>query len=68
MKKTVDVLVERSGGIFLFSLFTPESKVWVKENVGLESWHWTGKYSFGVEHRFAKSLSDGMQEAGLFVQ
>ena len=52
--------------VYLFVPISPEAQIWVDENVQLESWQWLGA-GFGVEHRYAQELSDGMTADGLAV-
>jgi hypothetical protein len=69
-KRAPDVTVSGEGpgtSVYLFIVHTPAARKWVDENVQLEGYQWLGANSFGVEHRFARDLSAGMQEAGLMV-
>ena len=52
--------------VYLFVPLTPEARTWVDENVELEDWQWLGG-GFGVDHRYAKDLADGMTQDGLVV-
>jgi len=62
-----DVVVDDQGTIWMFWPVTEAAKQWVAENVQLESWQWMGE-RFGVDHRPARQLLQGMVEAGLTAQ
>jgi hypothetical protein len=62
-----DVTVRNEGSIFLFTALTKRARDWVSFNVQLESYMSLGDGVFACEHRYAKDISDGMQDAGLQV-
>ena len=66
MEITPDVLVRSEGTVFLFCPLTERAKNWLEENVETEPWQWFGN-TLVVEHRFAWSLGQGMQDAGLVL-
>jgi hypothetical protein len=61
--KAPDVLVRNEGTLFLFCPLTPQSKLWIDDNVQADS-TWFGN-ALVVEHRYAWSLGQGMKDAGL---
>lgn len=64
-KKTVDVVVENHGTIFLFRLLTDAATKWVEEHVSEPNWFGP---ALAVEHRFASDLAAGMQTDGLKIK
>lgn len=59
-----------SSGRGSICLFVPNSDIalaWVDQHVQLEGWQWLGR-GFGVEHRCAGPLIDGMLADGLRVE
>lgn len=61
-----DVEIQNEGTIFLFHLQTEAAREWVLENVDRGS-PYLGPYTLAVEHRYARDLAAGMQNAGLEV-
>lgn len=64
---STDVTVSGGGTVYLFHLESDDAHEWVEEHVQLESWQWLGR-GFGVEHRFAGPLIEGMAADGLRVE
>jgi len=62
-----DVKVMNLGTLWQFFTLTPAAKVWVKENVQMESYMKQGETAFACEHRYAPPIVDGMRGAGLVV-
>jgi hypothetical protein len=62
----LDITVDDHGSIFMFTPISKLAREWVEEHLRLEGWQWLGA-SFAVEHRFARSLAEGMAEDGLVV-
>lgn len=63
----IDVQITNNGSIFSFRLMTQAAKDWVEENVQTESYQFMGS-TLHVEHRYARDLAAGMQEAGLEIE
>lgn len=59
--------VVNDGSVWIFLLETPEEETWVKENLPLEPWQWTGKKSFAVDAAPASILVLQLQEEGFMV-
>lgn len=66
MRDDIDVVVTPNGSVVGFRLITPAAHEWVEENVQSEPYQWLGG-SLVVDWRFAASLRDGMEAAGLLV-
>jgi len=66
-KPNVDVSVENHGSIFLFRPLGPKAEAWIEENVSREGFHpdWP---TLVVEHRYARSLAEGMTRDGLVLR
>ena len=64
--KTVDVIVENHGTVFLFHLYTPDAREWVELNVDPNAMFFGD--SLTVEHRYAYDLAMGMLNDGLTVR
>jgi len=62
---TIDVNVEKHGGLLLFRLNTAAATAWVDANVD-EDAQWFGG-ALVAEHRYALDLAQGMLDAGLLV-
>lgn len=62
-----DIELRHHGSIVLFVPLSDFARQWVDENVSLEPWQWFGP-GFGVDHRYASPLADGMTEAGLLIR
>ena len=60
----VDVLITDQGTIVVFAIVSAQAAEWVDQHVQTEDWQWMGK-SLAVDHRYAPSLIEGLQEAGL---
>ncbi len=63
-----DVEVQNHGSLFTFTLCTPLAFDWVEENVECEVHMWLSSRIFACEHRWARDLAAGMQDAGLKVE
>jgi hypothetical protein len=66
-KPTFDVAVENHGSIFLFRPLSPAAESWILDNVGREGFQ-PNFPTLVVEHRYARDLATGMQQAGLAVR
>jgi hypothetical protein len=62
MKRTVHFKVRDEGTLVFIRPATKKAKVWIKENVRLNSWNWLGD-GFAVEHRYADDILFGASEA-----
>lgn len=56
----------RDGSMVLFEPQTPAARLWISENVVIESWQWMGT-AFAVDVRMAGDLAEAMKGAGLEV-
>jgi hypothetical protein len=61
---TPDLLVRNEGTVFVFCPLTPEAKRWIDEHVHDSLWFGS---ALVVEHRYARALAVGMQDAGLVL-
>jgi hypothetical protein len=67
MHSQSDITVSGGGTVYLFTPETAVASAWLDDNVQLERWHWLGR-GFGVEHRYAGALIEGMLTDGLRVE
>src|SRR5258706_14221955 len=63
---TPDVEIVNHGSVVAFHLLSQNAKTFVDENVQAEGWQFWGD-ALCVDHRFAESLAEGMQEHGLVL-
>ena len=63
-----DVLVEGGGSIYVFRIFSESARDWVEEHVSREGFQPEFPNVLYVEHRYARDLALGFQQAGLRVR
>lgn len=61
-----DIWVRNEGSVVALTPFSQAGRVWIDENLTLESWQWLGP-SAVVDWRFAPDIVAGMLEDGLEV-
>jgi len=62
----MDFKIENHGTIYLFRPLTASAQEWVEEHVEIPGWDWLGN-GFGVEHRYAEPLIEGILDAGFEI-
>jgi hypothetical protein len=62
----LDFVVSNLGSVAMVRPVSDDAKIWVDENVALESWQWMGD-AFAVEPRYLPHLIEGIQENGFEV-
>ena len=62
----LDINVDDSGSMFLFTPLTQAAREWVDAHLNLDGWQWIG-YGFAVDSRFAGTIAEGMASDGLRV-
>lgn len=68
MADTIDVTVERHGGIYGFRFHTQAAETWKDEHVESEGWQWWGGMLCLDDKRLAMELAQGMLNDGLTVK
>ena len=61
-----DFSVTDCGAIVIVTPLSPEAREWGDENVNVPDWSWYG-LGFGVDHRMAGDLIEGIADAGFEV-
>jgi len=63
----LDATVARDGGMYLFAPLSQRARAWVRRNVALSDWQWTGSTFVLDDGNMAYALYRGMLDAGLSV-
>ena len=64
---SADFSISDQGSLVMFSPQSEAAKAFVEEKVDVPGWAWLGN-AFGVEHRMADGLIEGIEAEGLSVE
>jgi hypothetical protein len=68
LARQMDVRVSFHGNMVQFHMLTKKAVEWMLESLAYESWQLLGAQVLLIDHRYAESVLEVVQEAGLAVK